>query len=162
MEQDGVTLDPDRGTEDGNALLVTANLEVARKYGFDDAEPDGCTKVQNCYACDARPGTLHKLGCDIEQCPYCGHQLLSCEHFFFGADEPPPVEDRLPWTGEWHGEAEAREFGWYSKRVPGVAGWVPCDQDDPGAGLDITRVEAEAEWDRQARRFVRRTTGQRR
>src|SRR5437763_152086 len=72
----------------------------------------------------AHPGTLHRLGCDVEQCPYCGHQLRSCEHFLFGTDDLPPDEDRLPWTGEWPGEAEAREFGWYCKRLP--AWWDGC------------------------------------
>lgn len=119
-----------------------------------DCRADGL-EVAECHDCGARPGMLHRLGCDLEPCPYCGGQLLSCEHFFFGADDPPPDDDRLPWTGEWPAEAEAREFGWYSRRVPGVAGWVPCGKDDPGAGPDLNRVYVEATWDRQAKRFVR-------
>jgi hypothetical protein len=35
------------------------------------------TKFENCPACNAKPGQLHRLGCDVERCPQCGHQLLS-------------------------------------------------------------------------------------
>lgn len=32
----------------------------------------------NCHDCGAPPGGLHHLGCDMERCPACGHQLISC------------------------------------------------------------------------------------
>lgn len=47
MRSDGVTLDPDRSTADGDAYLLTTNPEVAKKYDmheeseFMDAEDDG-------------------------------------------------------------------------------------------------------------------------
>jgi hypothetical protein len=31
-----------------------------------------------CHDCMATEGELHKLGCDMERCPFCGHQLISC------------------------------------------------------------------------------------
>ena len=31
-----------------------------------------------CHDCDALEGELHGLGCDMERCPFCGHQLISC------------------------------------------------------------------------------------
>jgi hypothetical protein len=34
-----------------------------------------------CHDCGAKEGQLHKLGCDMECCPFCGHQLLSCLMF---------------------------------------------------------------------------------
>jgi ribosomal protein L44E len=36
-----------------------------------------------CHDCDASVGQLHILGCDMETCPICGGQLISCseEHF---------------------------------------------------------------------------------
>jgi len=32
-----------------------------------------------CHDCGAKEGEYHKLGCDMERCPFCGHQLISCE-----------------------------------------------------------------------------------
>lgn len=31
-----------------------------------------------CHDCDAKVGELHQLGCDMERCPVCGGQLISC------------------------------------------------------------------------------------
>jgi hypothetical protein len=92
---------------------------------------------------------LHRIGCDIEQCPNCGLQLISCD---CPADL---VCHRLPWSGEWPGEEECREFGWYAQMVSGV-GWVPCDRDDAGANPDLNRLSLEAEWDPLSRRFIQR------
>lgn len=32
-----------------------------------------------CHDCNALPGEFHHWGCDMERCPACGHQLISCE-----------------------------------------------------------------------------------
>jgi hypothetical protein len=109
--------------------------------------------MNNCPDCGARPGSRHQPDCDVERCPSCGGQRISC-------DCPDHLKTpRLAWTGEWPGEAECHEFGWYSRRIPGVVGWVPCGKDDPGAGPDLNRLHTEARWDRQAGRFVRRAAG---
>jgi hypothetical protein len=39
-----------------------------------------------CHDCGAKEGQLHVLGCDMESCPFCGHQLLCCIHGM-GCDE---------------------------------------------------------------------------
>ena len=105
--------------------------------------------TRNCHDCGAHPGALHEPDCDVERCANCGGQRVSC-----GC--PDRLKNRrLPWTGEWPGEAECREFGWFGKLIPG-AGWVACDQHDPDAEPDVNRLYREAKWDRRAGRFVRR------
>lgn len=106
------------------------------------------TASNGCRDCGVGPGEFHKGDCDIEQCPYCGGQLVSC-----GCRGTPPLDDRMAWTGVWPGVAECREFGWYSRLVPGM-GWVPCSADEQGAVEDLNRLHAEARWDRTEKRFV--------
>ncbi len=33
-----------------------------------------------CPDCGVTEGELHAAGCDREQCPICGYQLIGCEH----------------------------------------------------------------------------------
>ena len=87
-------------------------------------------------------------GCDVEMCPECGHQLISCDCQEIDGDE------RMPWSGEWPGLAACREFGWYSKLVPGK-GWVGCEKSDPEATEDLNRLHMEAVWDKNVKRWVR-------
>jgi hypothetical protein len=99
---------------------------------------------------------LHDWGCTVEQCPYCGGQLISCD-CDEQADRGGRVLDghRLPWSGEWPGAAECREFGWFARAEKG-RGWVPCQRGEPGAIEDLNRLLATAVWDPRKKRFVRR------
>lgn len=112
---------------------------------------------KNCPDCAVEPGSLHLIGCDVERCRLCGGQAISC-----GCDltEPDPrvVEagGRLPWTGEWPGEAECREFGLWSKLLPG-RGWQACSADDPAAHPDLNKLVLYP-WDAKLGRRVRPET----
>jgi Zn-finger nucleic acid-binding protein len=136
-----------------------------------------------CPDCGAKQGELHDSGCDVERCPRCGGQLLSCNCIYeVNGMNPATLERdyrdiyhngptvtmfdkwdeewgcrRMLWTGVWPGEAECIEFGWYSRMIPGVIGWQRCEKDDPGAGPDLNRLYEEAKWDADKQRFVRKT-----
>jgi hypothetical protein len=113
--------------------------------------------MQTCHDCGANPGELHMRGCDVERCPTCGQQLISCGHH-------PSEGRRLPWSGEWPGKAECREFGWYvweeqddSQPYPCHIAWHRCGPDHPRASEDLNRLyEGEAIWNRTLRRFTLR------
>lgn len=116
----------------------------------------------DCGDCGAKPDELHDPGCDVERCPECGGQIISCGCTRKGIwpedDEGswPPDKDRLPWTGIWPGVLECIEFGWFSKWVEGK-GWVHCTKDDPEAGPDLNHLHpfGGATWDKAAKRWRR-------
>ena len=34
---------------------------------------------KTCHDCGAKEGELHQYSCDMERCPFCGHQLITCD-----------------------------------------------------------------------------------
>ena len=100
-----------------------------------------------CPDCGTGPGENHRDECDVERCPGCLGQLLTCDC------RRPPRGSRIPWSGEWPGVAECRAWGWYARRVPG-RGLVPCGPGEPGAEVDLRRFGREARWDWRKRSFV--------
>ncbi len=104
--------------------------------------------MRMCPDCGVEPDLEHHEYCDVERCPTCGGQYISC-----GCDGAPHF--RLPWTGEWPGVAECREFGWYTLFSPSD-GWVRCGADQPGARPDLNRLQIEAVWSKEQGRFIRR------
>jgi len=66
-----------------NGEMLTVTGCTAREYTIDGntypsivAHPHGDT----CHDCGARENEPHHFGCDMETCPHCGGQLLSCGH----------------------------------------------------------------------------------
>ena len=108
-----------------------------------------------CPDCGAEPDELHAFGCDVERCPQCGGQLLSCS-CFAGCDDEDAIVGRMPWAGEWPGLAECREFGLWCQRNPDGPGWLPCARDVPGATEDLNRLPTACTWDPAARQWVRK------
>lgn len=106
--------------------------------------------TQACAGCDALVGEYHRPGCQMERCPYCGGPLCWCLHFGRcdeGSDAPwpPPLDDRIVWTGEWPGEKECRLFG----RNESVTSFVSRSR------RRLNRLAEATEWDRMNKRFVR-------
>lgn len=126
----------------------------------------------NCPDCGVTPGQQHHEGCDVARCVVCGMQQLQCnprrEHGLAGANLPP----MQTWTGQWPGDAECREFGWYARwtitteyspdGLPDSGNSIPCPAEHPHARLDLNRLAYAAavgqiDWSRERERYVQAT-----
>lgn len=66
------------------------------KYVSDDPENPPLylpRDAETCPDCGVEKGETHTPGCDVEQCPVCGGQLISCEHAAERLDIPDDVKD---------------------------------------------------------------------
>lgn len=139
-----------------------------------------------CPDCGVLPNQPHQHGCDVERCRLCGGQAISCDCVYKLANmnmdtmerdfpevyKKGPTQEmynrydeevnkfggRLVWTGIWPGVVECREFGWYSKMIPGKPGWHACSADDPEASEDLNRLVTHATWSPKSGRYVLLTT----
>jgi hypothetical protein len=87
---------------------IDCNLEMATADGCSVTELiiDGvpyvrrrCTR-RRCGDCGAKAGRLHHLGCDLEGCPRCRRQLITCgcwndDPGEAGSDDADPA---IPWS----------------------------------------------------------------
>ena len=89
---------------------------------------------QRCHDCDCLEGEIHKLGCDMETCPFCGGQLLSCDCCYtqlgYEIDETKSYNG-LPKEVYMHGLLDEEEWKWYEilvkkGRIPFVVVPVLC------------------------------------
>lgn len=135
-----------------------------------------------CPDCAVALGEMHIPGCDLETCPRCGRQAISCDciYAFCGMDplyleeEYPEIymngptaemyarwdatwaARRIPWLGldERPDSKAAIRWGWYAKFIAGQ-GWIRCGPDEPGAGPDLNRVQGGgARWDPETQEWL--------
>lgn len=50
------------------------------RVAYGDHEDD--LEMAKCDDCGVRRGALHELGCDLEPCPRCGGQAITCDCFY--------------------------------------------------------------------------------
>ena len=106
-------------------------------------------ELNACGDCGVKAGGVHDDGCDVARCMATGQQRLSCDG---GHDCGRGV-----WTGEWPGDAECREFGWWVQdRCEEGLGFVPCAPDAPEAMPDLNRLARDAYWDATTGRWRKR------
>lgn len=90
------------------------------------------SKMKNCHDCGAKPGELHKEGCDSPRCTICGIQLLQCEHYPEGNSVHTGIE-----LQELKIIAEVLDL--YC-RYDAERGLVPCSEQADGANYDLNKV----------------------
>jgi hypothetical protein len=62
-------------------------------YGNESVEAAIIAAHHPCHDCAVRAGQLHVVGCDVEVCPACGRQAISCSCCDDGTEEDGTYEE---------------------------------------------------------------------
>lgn len=139
--------------------------------------------LRSCNQCGVEPGAFHGRGCSVERCSLCGVQRIMCNCVYvLNGIDPETMEDthpeiyergptdemyapydaeverlggRRPWSGEYPDCDACREFDLWCRWIDG-RGWIACEKEHPDATENLNRLHLVAEWDRVARKWVRR------
>lgn len=121
---------------------------------------------QDCHDCKIKPGELHLPGCDAEQCPECGWQLIGCG--CYGEVDPedefrkpiglwPDDSIRIKYPGYSYGMLDAIEQGYFCKWIESATKWQKCGPDDPEAMPDVSMLHpmknGNVLWNKTLKRF---------
>jgi len=50
----------------------------SRRYNMRNKRLKSSTEIK-CHDCYCKEGEIHEYGCDMESCPFCGQQLITCD-----------------------------------------------------------------------------------
>ncbi|HTA46385.1 MAG TPA: hypothetical protein VK789_28275 [Bryobacteraceae bacterium] len=70
---DGCTADRIQFTPDGKKATVHDRNRYGKETRYPPPDPG-----RRCHDCGVSVGQFHHPGCDVEECPRCCRQLLSC------------------------------------------------------------------------------------
>ncbi len=63
----------------GEKILIRGKEYDPIEYDCDyQMSDDECDPIVRCHDCKVLSGQFHHPGCDMERCPKCGGQIISC------------------------------------------------------------------------------------
>jgi hypothetical protein len=65
-------------TTAGSCSVIALHRDGVRIEMIPWGSEPGWSAVGRCGDCGALPGGRHDPGCDVQQCPLCGRQMISC------------------------------------------------------------------------------------
>ena len=83
-----VTADwPERIEEAQEITSVSIDGVEHHRVRYGDEQDDWGADGVSCHDCAVVKGQLHVPGCDVERCPVCGGQAISCDCPYDGDDD---------------------------------------------------------------------------
>ena len=65
-----------------NVLSYTLNGKRVARIRYGNEQDDWHAESVPCHDCRVLKGELHVPSCDVEECPACGGQIISCDCLF--------------------------------------------------------------------------------
>ena len=65
---------------------IEGSIYARVPYGQEYADMGSVAKEQSCHDCAVKEGQLHVPGCDVEICPRCQGQTISCGCAYYPED----------------------------------------------------------------------------
>jgi len=78
---------PAKIEENQKILHFTIDGEELPRVRYGEEDDDWGADSAPCHDCGVIKGQIHVFGCDVERCPKCGGQVISCDCNYDGDDE---------------------------------------------------------------------------